>query len=121
MFKLSECDLMSCSYGPLCGEQNHRGILSGIPRALRVNSGFQVFCRDFIPWYNKDHHHLGIGLMTPESVHYGFAKQLYEHRKMVLRAAFDKNPNRFKGRIPQPPELPKAAWINPPSTASVGV
>ena len=79
------------------------------------------FCRNFFPWYNKDHHHLGIGLMTPESVHYGFAKQLYEHREMVLRAAFDKNPNRFKGRIPQPPELPKAAWINPPSTASVGV
>jgi putative transposase len=59
--------------------------------------------------------------MTPESVHYGLAEPLYEHRKTVLRAAFEKNPNRFKGKVPQPPKLPKAAWINPPSSVGMGV
>jgi putative transposase len=79
------------------------------------------FCQDFFRWYNKEHRHSGIGLMTPESVHYGLAEPLYEHRKTVLRAAFKKNPNRFKGKIPQPPKLPKAAWINPPSSATIRV
>lgn len=78
------------------------------------------FCQDFFPWYNKEHRHCGIGLMTPESVHYGLAKSLYEHRKTVLEAAFKKTPNRFKGKKPQPPQLPKTAWINPPSSVVVG-
>jgi len=81
----------------------------------------RFFCQDFFRWYNKEHRHSGIGLMTPESVHYGLAEPLNEHRKKVLRAAFRKNPNRFKGKIPQPPNLPKAAWINPPWSAAVGV
>ena len=29
------------------------------------------FCRRFFNWYNQDHHHAGIGLMTPDQVHYG--------------------------------------------------
>lgn len=70
---------------------------------------------------NKEHRHSGIGLMTPESVHYGLAKPLYEHRKTVLRAAFKKTPNRFKGKISQPPKLPKAAWINQPSSVAMEV
>ncbi len=28
------------------------------------------FCRDFFDWYNRDHRHSGIGLHTPEDVHY---------------------------------------------------
>ena len=79
------------------------------------------FCRDFFPWYNEEHRHSGIGLMTPESVHYGFATRLHDCRRTVLRDAFDKNPNRFKGKMPHPPELPKAAWINPPSSENTGV
>jgi putative transposase len=79
------------------------------------------FCQDFFRWYNKEHRHSGIGLMTPESVHYGLAAPLNEHRKRVLRTAFKRNPNRFKGKVPQPPKLPKAAWINRPSSVAAGV
>jgi len=79
------------------------------------------FCQDFFRWYNNKHRHSGIGLMTPESVHYGLAKPLYEHRKTVLKAAFEKDPSRFKGKIPKPPNVPKATWINPPSSVAVGV
>ena len=31
------------------------------------------FCGDFFPWYNSEHHHSGIGLLTPHDVHYGLA------------------------------------------------
>jgi putative transposase len=35
------------------------------------------FCRDFFTWYNQDHHHAGIGLMTPDQVHYGQADDVH--------------------------------------------
>ena len=78
------------------------------------------FCQDFFPRYNKKHRHSGIGLVTPESIHYGFAEQIIENRASVLQVAFEKNPHRFKGRIPKPPELPTAVWINKPESGNIG-
>jgi putative transposase len=79
------------------------------------------FCHGFFSWYNQNHHHSGIALMTPEQVHYGLAPQVFEFRSQVLAAAFKKAPLRFKGRIPKPLPLPEAAWINRPSTVNFGV
>ncbi len=78
------------------------------------------FCQEFFSWYNKEHRHSGIALMTPEQVHYGLADQITQHRASVLAAAFAKHPNRFKNNIPVPDTLPKAVWINPPSTKNKG-
>ena len=72
------------------------------------------FCQGFFAWYNKEHCHSGIGLMTPESVHYGKAENVYTARSTVLAEVYEKHPNRFKGKIPKPPALPQAAWINKP-------
>ena len=72
--------------------------------------------RDFFPWYNQEHRHSGIGLMTPAMVHYGRAEEAREHRARVLAAAYAANPGRFVGGLPRPPKLPTAAWINPPKT-----
>jgi len=74
----------------------------------------RAFCQDFFRYYNKEHHHSGIGLVTPEQLHYGLAQEVYDRRCLILKNAFEKNPNRFKGKIPQPPALPEAAWINKP-------
>jgi putative transposase len=41
----------------------------------------KAFCRDFFIWYNRDHHHAGIGLMTPDQVHYGQADAVYAARQ----------------------------------------
>ena len=54
--------------------------------------------------------------MTPEQVHYDLAKKVYEDRCQVLRSAFEKKLERFKGRVPKPHALPKAAWINKPES-----
>ena len=72
------------------------------------------FCQQFFSWYNKEHRHSGIGLMTPEQVHYGLAQEVYKDRCQVLLERLRKNPQRFKGKQPKPHELPKAAWINKP-------
>ena len=75
----------------------------------------RLFCHDFFTWYNGEHKHSGIGLLTPEHVHYGMDKEVVQRRATVLEAAFGKQPKRFKGRIPQPQPAPQAVWINPPA------
>jgi putative transposase len=74
----------------------------------------KAFCRSFFQWYNADHHHLGIGLMTPNQVHYGQADEIYAERQKTLDQAFRANPNRFVNKTPNPPQKPTAVWINPP-------
>ena len=53
------------------------------------------FCQDFFPWYNKEHRHTGIGLLTPEAVHYGFAKDIQIARGKVLLSAYELDHKRF--------------------------
>lgn len=76
------------------------------------------FCREFFPWYNTEHRHSGIGMLTPSMVHYGLSEVVLENRRRVLAEAFKAHPERFvKGQsIPRP--LPEAVWINPPKKRS---
>jgi putative transposase len=72
------------------------------------------FCRDFFPWYNKEHRHTGIGLLTPDALHYGLAKDIQAARGEILRTAYELHPERFVKKVPVPPSVPDAAWINKP-------
>jgi putative transposase len=74
------------------------------------------FCQAFFHWYNKEHRHSGIALMTPQQVHYGLTQQVIDQRRKTLRAAFASNPHRFKGKEPKQLSLPGAVWINKPSS-----
>ena len=74
----------------------------------------RVFCGPFFDWYNTEHRHSGIGMMTPEMVHYGLAEQVRAERERVLDAAYAAHPERFVRGRPTPPVLPQAVWINPP-------
>jgi putative transposase len=77
------------------------------------------FCRHFFYWYNKEHRHSGIGLVTPEQLHYGMAQEVYDKRCQVLLDAYEINPKRFKNRVPKPSDLPTEAWINKPKSDSL--
>jgi len=72
------------------------------------------FCHRFFPWYNTEHRHVALGLMTPYDMHYGLAQAKWAQRAGVLRAAYAAHPERFPRGIPLPPPLPTAAWINRP-------
>jgi putative transposase len=74
------------------------------------------FSREFFSWYNNEHKHAGISLLTPAQVHHGQAEQVIASRNQVLHEAYMKNPNRFKYRRPQHPPLPKEVWINKPNS-----
>ena len=75
----------------------------------------RAHCQAFFHWYNTEHRHGGIALMTPQVVHDGHATALTAQRAIVLAAAFAAQPARFKRIAPQPPLLPTAVWINPPN------
>ena len=76
----------------------------------------KAFCRRFFEWYNGKHHHHGIGLLTPNQVHYGQADHIYAQRLLTLQNAFDANPERFVKMKPNPPPKPTTVWINPPKS-----
>jgi putative transposase len=52
---------------------------------------------------------------TPFDVRFGLAEQLREMRADVLDAVYARHPERFVRKAPEPPRLPKAAWIQSPT------
>ena len=73
------------------------------------------FCRQFFAWYNDQHYHTGIGLMTPATLHYGEAEQVRRSRQRVLQAAYAAHSERFVSGCPTAQGPPHEVWINPPA------
>lgn len=72
------------------------------------------FCQGFFTWYNNEHYHSGISLLTPHMLHYGKAEEVLQKRSKVLAKAYEAHPERFVNRPPAHPPAPTAVWINPP-------
>ena len=76
-------------------------------------------CRSFFKWYNDEHYHSGIGLLTPAMLQYGDAEQVIEDRAKVLQAAYAVHIlNDLYEAVPKPQALPTEVWINPPAPTS---
>lgn len=88
------------------------------PKRFGCIEDAKTFCRHFFNWYNRGHHHAGIGLMTPDQVHYGQADAVHAARQKTLDRAYAANPERFVRKLPNPPRKPTAVWINPPKQNS---
>ena len=78
----------------------------------------RAWVRTFVAWYNHEHRHSGLGLLTPATVHQGRGEQARHARQAVLDTAYAAHPERFVRRPPTPPVLPEAVWINPPTRPS---
>ncbi len=72
------------------------------------------FCQRFFSWYNTEHHHSGLGWLTPQVVHGGQSAAVLAARQNVLNQAFRATPERFVRKPPHPPRLLDKVWINPP-------
>jgi putative transposase len=79
----------------------------------------QVFGALF-DWYNTEHRHSGLAMLTPHDVHYGLAEQRLAQRAAVLAAAYRAHPERFVRGVPTPGTLPQAVWINKPVECGCG-
>jgi putative transposase len=86
------------------------------PERFGAIQDVRAHCHVFFPWYNTEHHHTGLGLLTPYDVHHGLAEQRVGARAAVLATAYAAHPERFPAGMPQPPARPTEVWINPPKT-----
>jgi putative transposase len=74
----------------------------------------RAHCHGFFAWYNAEHHHAGLGLLTPADAHHRLAEQRVAARAAVLATAYAAHPERFPAGPPHPPACPMEVWINPP-------
>ncbi|BDE04907.1 IS3 family transposase [Vulcanimicrobium alpinum] len=79
------------------------------------------FVGEFMTWYNNEHRHSGIAMLTPAMVHHGQADRVLAARHDVMLAAYRAKPERFIGGSPKRIVLPPAVWINPPAHDGVAV
>lgn len=73
---------------------------------------------DLLDWYNFEHRHSSLAMLTPHDVHCGLADQRLAERAAALEAAYRAHPERFVHGMPKPQMLARAVWINPPDDAA---
>lgn len=74
-------------------------------------------CQDFFSWYNDEHHHSGLAMLTPADVHHLLVADRIAQRQSVLDASYEAHPERFPNGRPLAQHPPKEAWINKPKQA----
>lgn len=89
------------------------------PQRFGCQADARSWAGEFFRWYNYEHHHSGIGLLTPADVHFGRAQAVLDQRQQVLQAAYFKNPERFVKGVSVPAPLPTTVWINPPKNLAL--
>lgn len=70
----------------------------------------------FFDWYNKDHRHINLGLMTPEMIHLGQSEAVLNLRQKTMILAYVNNPARFMKTGPRLLLPATEAGINIPVT-----
>ena len=84
------------------------------PATFGAEETTRTWLQDFFTWYNHEHYHSGLNLLTPASVHYGAASAIQNQRQAVMNAAFAQHPERFSLGMPLVKGAPDAVYINPP-------
>jgi putative transposase len=94
----------------------------GFPQRFGSFEDAHTHCRRFFQWYNTEHYHSGIGLLTPYQVHFGLSDTILAQRQHTLAEAAKRYPLRFANRrqsqcqLPKILQLPQAVWINKPES-----
>ena len=79
----------------------------GFPGRFHDITAAIAFCRTFFPWYNTEHRHGGIAMLTPDDVHHNRtqkARAVKPPGSVIPNASFEGSHNH---------PLPQAVWINP--------
>lgn len=68
----------------------------------------------FFRWYNEEHHHSGIAMLTPATVHTARVDEVLSVRQASLDAAYAAHPERFVNGPPKAARPAPEVWINRP-------
>ena len=72
----------------------------------------------FFDWYNHQHCHTGLALLTPAIVHFGLTSAVLAVRQTTLDIAYASHPERFIRHAPITVQPPNAVGINWPKNQS---
>ena len=64
------------------------------------------YLQGFFDWYNREHRHSGLAMMTPEAVHTGRHTEILKKRQQTLEEAQRRHPERFVKGVPKPGQVP---------------
>ena len=90
----------------------------GFPDRFGCIQDCRAFCQQFFAWYNDQHCHSGIALLTPAMVHFGQAPAVLAQRQLIMDAAYLAHPERFVRKAPAVNPLPEKVWINKPDSST---
>lgn len=86
----------------------------GFPEYFGSIEDARLFCQEFFTWYNTEHRHSGIAMLTPDNVHYNQCESILYARSVTLMNAYLDHPERFVKGVPSVEQVPKEVWINKP-------
>jgi putative transposase len=89
----------------------------GYPERFGSIEDARTHMQAFFEWYNYEHRHSGIAMLTPWQVHSGQADEIVRVRQAALDAAYAANPERFVNGPPKARPVPEEVWINKPDAA----
>jgi transposase InsO family protein len=99
----SESEFRTMKYRP-----NYPGTFTDLEHA-------RAFTSWYVPWYNQHHKHSGIALFSPNEVHDGTWRDLWQQRERTQQAYYQAHPERFRAR-PRTPAPAGVVGINLPKT-----
>ncbi len=73
----------------------------------------QQWFRDYVHWYNNEHHHSGLAGFTPAQVFTDDYKAIADHKQQALNAHYAAHPERFVKGCPAVALPPPSVSINP--------
>jgi transposase InsO family protein len=97
----SESEFRTMKYRP-----NYPGTFQDIDEA-------RAWVDSYVPWYNQNHKHSGIALFSPNEVHDGTWRLLWQRRDQTSQAYYNTHPERFRHR-PTTPAPANTVGINLP-------
>jgi putative transposase len=75
----------------------------------------RAFCQQFFQWYNEEHRHSGIALLTPAVVHFGETQPSWPTARWCSMPLTERTPTASSGNRPNRLPLPSEVWINKPA------
>ncbi len=79
----------------------------------------RVWCAEYFPWYNFEHHHSGLAGFTPEQVFTGRYLEVAAQKQRALDLRFAQNPERLVAGPPKVTLPPSRVVINPVSPQDI--
>ena len=73
----------------------------GFPGRFRDITAAIAFCRTFFPWYNTEHRHGGIAMLTPDDVHHHRTRSVLDPARADASSRLDPSSRTLRSRHPK--------------------